>query len=171
MYFIPARKFQPVCSIKCAIERNREKRQKEIKKQENKERKEGRESLMSHGDWLQLLQKVFNTYIRKRDEGQPCISCETTANVRYDAGHFWPTTYGFLRFHEDNVHRQCSNNCNLKKSGNHGEYRIGLIKKIGIDRVEWLDNNRHETVKLSIPEIKEKIQEYRTKTKNLTKKS
>lgn len=169
-FFQPQRPLQYLCPPpnSCSWEYVKKKTQEKIERENREETKKLKEKLMSHGDWLQLLRKVFNAYIRKRDEGQPCISCGTTANVRYDAGHFYPTTYSYLRFNEDNVHRQCSNNCNKHKSGNLLEYRPRLIAKIGEDRVKWLDENCHQTLKLSIPEIKEKIIEYRNKIKTLT---
>lgn len=89
----------------------------------------------------ETAQKVVNKRIRERDIDEPCISCG-----KYDknkqAGHFWPQgSKGFLRYHPDNLHGQC-HNCNHWKSGNLLEYRISLVKKIGEERVQWLDDNR-----------------------------
>lgn len=126
------------------------------------------EKLLTHKDYLQMLQVVFNTYIRIRDKDLPCISCGTLSNVKYDAGHFWNAGNNqFLRFNEDNVNKQCGNNCNVHLSGNFGEYRIGLIEKIGIERVDILEQTRHFTLKLSIAEIKEQILIYKSKIKLL----
>jgi len=122
-----------------------------------------KEKLLSHSDYLKLLQTIFNKFIRLRDDNLPCITCGTQSKVEYAAGHFYPTTYQYLRFNEDNVHKQCNKFCNMMKSGNLLEYRPALINKIGIDRVEVLDNTRHFDLKLSIPEIKEKIIIYKKK--------
>ena len=89
------------------------------------------------------------------------------ANVKYDAGHFYPTTYQYLRFNEDNVHKQCSNNCNLHKSGNFQEYSPRLEARIGMERVQKLHHDRHKRLELSIPELKELIKEYKLKIKQL----
>lgn len=142
---------------------------KETDRKSRKETRAMREGLLTHNDYVQLLQKVFNTYIRLRDKGDPCISCDTPAesNIKWDAGHFYPTTYGYLRFNEDNVNKQCSNNCNLHKSGNFQEYAPRLEEKIGVDRMQKLHNDRHKTIKRSIPEIKDKIKEYKAKIKQL----
>jgi len=79
----------------------------------------------------------FRAWIRKRDEGEGCISCgawnPSDAGHYYSAGH-----YPVLEFNEDNVHRQCKQ-CNWHKGSNAIEYRKGLIKKIGTERVERLD--------------------------------
>ncbi len=81
--------------------------------------------------------KVFRKWIRKRDEGKPCISCGSY-NVS-DAGHYYSAGhYPALEFDEDNVHGQCRH-CNSFLSGNLIEYRKGLLTKIGGDRVEFLD--------------------------------
>ena len=165
--FQQERPLQYVCCFGCSIDYQNTLRANKKAKEWRDEKKIMKEKLLTHKDYIQLFQKVFNTYIRKRDEGKPCISCDTIANVKYDAGHYFPTTYGFLRFHEDNVHRQCSNNCNLHKSGNFPEYTPRLIERIGQERVDWLHANRHKTEKLSIPEIKDKIKEYKLKIKEL----
>lgn len=81
--------------------------------------------------------KVFNAYIRERDKGKPCVSCGSynTAHAShfYSGGH-----YSGLKFNEDNVHSACVR-CNTFLHGNLNEYRIRLIKRIGLERVEKLD--------------------------------
>lgn len=86
---------------------------------------------------------MFNLYIRKRDDKLGCISCGSHDQIQ--AGHYYSAGhYELLRFNEDNVHSQCLR-CNYYLSGNLTHYREGLIKKIGIERVEKLD----EMAKLS----------------------
>jgi len=82
-------------------------------------------------------QIVFNKWIRKRDEGQRCISCGT--GTPEQAGHFYSAGHhNALRFNEYNVNLQCMR-CNYFLSGNLINYRIGLLKKIGVVRVTQLD--------------------------------
>ena len=52
-------------------------------------------------------------------------------------------------------------------SGNLLEYRPRLIERIGIERVEELDSKRHNLLDISIPEIQDKIKEYKERTKKL----
>ena len=154
-FFLPYNALQPVCSVSCLMEYNSE-------RQVKKRVKEIKQGLLKYSDHLNALQIVFNTYIRQRDKSLPCISCGCVTANKWDAGHFWAAgNYSFLRFNEDNVHKQCSNNCNIHLSGNHGEYRVRLIKKIGAERVQWLDDNRHQKLELTIPEIKILIQKYK----------
>lgn len=109
---------------------------------------------------LEKTQKVVNFYIRKRDEGLPCISCGSmNAN---QAGHFF-TVKGFsaLRFNEWNINIQCAG-CNMFKHGNQAMYRIGLVEKIGESAVKELEdiavNNRVK--KWSRFELEEIIKKY-----------
>jgi hypothetical protein len=65
------------------------------------------------------------------------------------------------------VHKQCAP-CNDHLSGNIVEYRRGLIERIGIDRVEWLEGN-HEAKKYTIEEIRAIKAEYTRKAKEVVK--
>lgn len=160
---------QNCCSIPCAVERSHKLNKKKREKELGDKVKEMKVGLMKRGDWLKLLQATFNTYIRKRDEGQNCISCDTPMkNRKGDASHFYATTYTGLRFNEDNVHLACVT-CNQFKHGNLQEYRPRLISKIGLCRVTQLDNQRHSKLELTIEDIKELIAEYKFKTKELNK--
>jgi hypothetical protein len=82
-------------------------------------------------------QNVFNAFIRRRDEGEPCISCGKYRKLQ--AGHFYSAgKHNHMRFLEDNVWGQCLP-CNYYLSGNLLKYRENLIRKIGLKRVEALD--------------------------------
>ena len=94
----------------------------------------------------QLAQKAFNAYIRQRDYGLACISCEqalswgseATGGV-CDAGHYLSVGARVnLRFHEDNCHAQCKH-CNNYLAGNSVNYRLGLLKRRGLECVEALE--------------------------------
>lgn len=91
------------------------------------------------GYWAKRAQNAFNSYIRERDELEPCICCGVHHQGQYHAGHYRSVGGNpELRFEEDNCHKQASH-CNNYKSGNLAEYRIRLIRKIGLSRVEWLE--------------------------------
>lgn len=83
--------------------------------------------LISLSKLLKKAEKVFNSYIRKRDEGLQCISCSNPGN---QAGHYFPVSYSGVRFNEWNVNLQDAY-CNCYAYGNQAMYRIGLVKKIG----------------------------------------
>ena len=101
-----------------------------------------------------------------RDEKEACISCGRHHTGQYHAGHY--RTVGAapeLRFNELNVHKQCSV-CNNHLSGNLIEYRRGLVAKIGIEKVEWLEG-KHEAKKYTIDEIIEIKKHYQQKIKDM----
>ena len=135
-------------------------------KKQRLETKKAKEKLLTHKDYLKLLQKVFNTYIRLRDKDLPCVSCGKNNDKQYHAGHYRSVgSAPHLRFNEINVWKQCAT-CNNYLHGNLIEYRKELINRIGVDKVEWLENYQ-ESNKILIPEIKEQIKLYKHKIKQL----
>lgn len=170
--FVPARMGQVVCSPACALidgPRHAPKARKALADIERKDIKVRKEKLKSRADHLKDTQHAFNAWIRARDAGQPCISCGTTADVQYCAGHYRTTAASpELRFEPLNVNLQCNRNCNMGKSGNLLGYRPGLIQKIGIEAVEWLEGP-HQPKKYTVDELKAMTAEYRAKTKELKK--
>lgn len=173
-YYVKSQSTQQVCSMKCAIAFSKRKAEEKRKKQEKSDRleasrrmRERKEKLKSRSDWLKDLQRVFNEFIRLRDVNLPCISCGRYHNGQYHAGHYRSVgACPELRFNEDNVHKQCSA-CNSHLSGNILEYRLGLIEKIGLERVEFLERKDHPPLKLSVEEIKALIKVYRAKVREL----
>ena len=133
----------------------------------DKQRKILKEKLKSKKDYIQILQKVFNTYIRVRDKDLPCISCGVYKAEEFHAGHYIPTTFQYLRFNEDNCWKQCSK-CNTHLRGNQVAYRIELINRIGLDKVELLEDSRYMGFELSIINLKELIKTYKAKIKSLS---
>jgi len=162
--FVPQRPLQYLCSPTCAVSYAK----KLTYNRHRKENAEMKKSILTHKDYLKILQIAFNNFIRKRDEKLSCISCGTYTAEEFHAGHYIATTYSYLRFNEFNCWKQCSK-CNTHLRGNSIPYRIELIKRIGLKAVEGLENDRHLDLKLSISEIKEMIQEYRFKLKELNK--
>ena len=117
--------------------------------------------------WIKKSQTAFNAYIRARDAGLPCISCGVPdGQGKRNACHYRPAGVNTaLRFNEDNVFGGCER-CNTYQSGNLVNYRIGLIKRIGIEKVEWLESN-HEIKKWSVSELKAIEAQYKAKLKAL----
>ena len=116
---------------------------------------------------MKLAQTACNAYIRARDEGKPCICCGKPDNgeTRH-AGHFLhASSHPELRFEPENIHACCVK-CNVFLSGNLIPYRAELIKRIGIDRVEWLEGPHTVTV-LTIDEIKAVTAKYKAMKKEI----
>lgn len=143
----------------------------QIKKTESKIEKARlnklKSSLVTSSELKKKVQIVFNTFIRQRDQNKPCISCGRQLVGKFDAGHFYSVgNYPALRYHELNCHGQCVE-CNHHKGGNIHEYKIGLIQRIGEDKVNELTQMRNTPRKYTMPELKQLLDFY----KNLTKKS
>lgn len=115
-------------------------------RKDRKERQEGLAKLKRRADYLKEAQTAFNAYIRLRDRlsGYPCISSGRPldwSGNKVDAGHFRSTgSAPHLRFNEDNVHAQ-SKHDNQYLAGNAVDYRIQLVKRIGLQRVEALESD------------------------------
>jgi hypothetical protein len=153
---------QSVCGLQCAVIAAETAKAKQIRK----EHSAAKQKMKSRADWLKEAQAAFNRYIRLRDHDKPCISCGRNHQGQWHAGHYRSVgACPELRFEESNVHKQCAP-CNDHLSGNIVEYRRGLIERIGIARVEWLEGN-HDPKKYTIEEIKAIKAEYTRKAKEL----
>jgi hypothetical protein len=160
---------QMVCSIKCSIEYSKQLEETKKAKEWVKRKKILKEKIKTHKDYVKELQVVFNKYIRLRDKDKPCISCLKPLGSKYDAGHYRSAGGNpELRFKENNVHAQCVY-CNQHLHGNLIDYRINLIKRIGLEEVELLENY-HIPMKYSVPELVELKVIYKDKIKKLEKK-
>ena len=142
--------------------------QKEMQRrafERTKVKKQKTKGVIRVSDLKKEVQKHFNRYIRLRDEGKMCISCGKREISH--AGHYIAQgSTGALRYHEDNVNGQCVK-CNVWDHGNLINYRIGLVKKIGEDRVQWLEDHRNDVKKWQREELNELMDKYKQKIKEL----
>lgn len=179
--FTPARAAQAVCGeIECAIahgqsEKGRAIAGKALAEVGRRDIKVRKEKLKTRADHLREAQAAVNEYVRLRDAHLPCISCDSTPNdnnlmtgSRWDAGHYRSVgACPELRFEPLNIHRQCVK-CNRNLSGNAVEYRIRLVRRIGAEKVAWLEG-LHPPCKYTVEEIKAIKAKYRAMTKELKK--
>lgn len=176
--FTPLRSTAVACSYRCAVEwvnaRNQKLKDKQAKLEAKIDRqltRERKEKLKTRNDYIKEAQVAFNAYIRERDKDQPCICCGQPLNREaigggFDCGHFRSTgSAPHLRYNEDNAHGQ-RKVCNRYGGGRAVDYRLGLINRIGIKRVEALEAD-NEPKKWTIEELKEIKTRYRQKLKKL----
>lgn len=167
---------QFVCSITCAIAytaaqkaKNAEKARVQAAKRERAKTRALRHQLATLPELTKKAQAAFNRYIRLRDKGKPCVSCQKSLGQEpnsYDAGHYRSIgSAAHLRFDENNVHGQCKH-CNCYLSGNAVLYRIGLIERLGLAAVEALETNNAPR-KWSKEELREIAAKYRQKAREL----
>jgi predicted nucleic acid-binding Zn ribbon protein len=164
--FTPARPLQAVCSPRCAAKIGKVKRAKE--KNAEKLRKRALETIP---ELIKVAQREFNSFIRARDAGKPCICCglplgEGEVGGSYDCGHYRSTgSAPHLRFDERNAHAQ-RKRCNRWGAGRAVDYRRGLIERIGLEAVEALEAD-NSIRKWTREELREIAATYRAKRKEL----
>lgn len=146
--------FRQWCSPECGVTLAKQKQAKQREKAEHeKVRSEKarirsvKEGLKTHNQFIKEAQSAVNKYIRVRDENKECISCGTPLISEklgggFDAGHFRSRgSAPHLRFYTLNIHGQCKR-CNRWLGGNYHEYRIGLIERLGIEKVQTIESDQ-----------------------------
>ena len=163
--FSPRNSTQIVCGWECAFELTVQKRIKT----ERKETRDAKLKLKTRAEWAREAQSAFNKYIRERDRGLPCISCDKPASWdgQWHASHFRSVGAApQLRFNLWNVHKSCSV-CNNWLSGNLIEYDPRLRIKIGDSKVDFL-RNANDRKAYSIDYLIRLIKIFKKKTNMLT---
>ena len=171
---------QKVCSPACAhalTNAENAKKAAKAKALEAKQDRAKRQARKTVPELKKAAQIAFNAFIRARDRaaGFDCICCGRPLEWgriggAVDAGHYRSTgSADHLRFREDNCHAQRSE-CNRFGAGRAVDYRIGLVSRIGRERVEALeaDNATHKWTRHELLEIRD---EYRLKARQLELRS
>ena len=135
-------------------------------KQWKKKKAKLKVELMTKKDYEKILQQLVNKYVRMRDKGQPCISCQKPIKGKMDAGHLYAVgNYPSVRFNLKNINGQCIN-CNQYNGGAINDYRLNFVLKYSREDLEELDILAHQQRQYSVTEIKEMIHEFKELTKN-----
>lgn len=139
-----------------------------VERADIKRRKEESKTLP---ELIKEADRAFSDFIRARDRlaGHACISSgrplEWSGN-EVDAGHYRSRgAASHLRYHEDNCHAQ-SKQDNRYLAGNAVEYRIRLIARIGVERVEALEAD-NRVCKWTHDQLRGIRNTYRQKLKDL----
>jgi hypothetical protein len=168
--FTPVLGNAKVCSVACSVKFVEMVKAKTARKKAKAVRaadKASIEAMQPLEYWLKAAQRAFNAWTIKRDAALPCISCGRSNADVWNAGHYVSVgACRTIRFNPDNVHKQCARPSNMDLAGNAIKYRVGLIAKIGVERVEALES-WHKPVKLTIDQAKAIGIEYRAKIKEL----
>jgi hypothetical protein len=142
-------------------------------KKERKEYKDSKDGLKGRRDWTKEAQSAFNAYIRERDKDKLCICCDKPLGFgeiggKFDCGHYRSVgSAPHLRFDERNAHAQ-RKQCNRWGSGRAVDYRIGIIKRLGMEVVEVLESDQAPK-HYSIDDLKSIKALYKSKLKALEK--
>ncbi len=172
-----------VCSEDCAgafavSKRLKEERraEKAAQARERKDTSSRKEAIKTLPQLLKEAQAAVNSYVRARDVDLPCISCGkpppdlSGLHAGRDAGHYRSVgAASHLRFNLDNINAQCVS-CNQFKAGNAADYRLGLIERIGLPRVEALEAD-YSVKKWEKDEVRAIRDEYRAKARELKRET
>ncbi|ARB76481.1 recombination protein NinG [Pasteurella multocida] len=150
-YFVKNKSTQKVCSVDCAIKLSKEESRKKREKIQRSERLATKKRMIAlkeknktHNELIKEAQEAVNKYIRTRDINKRCISCGTPLIAEqlgggFDAGHYRSRgSAPHLRFYTLNIHGQCKK-CNRYHGGNYHQFRIGLIERLGVEKVEQIE--------------------------------
>lgn len=140
--FMRLNTLQTVCSVKCA-------RQVPIvnRKAERAKDRATRERMKPRKKLMQEARDAFNSFIRARDAGLPCICCGAPMGPdrpggAVDAGHYLSVgSAPHLRFEESNVHAQ-RKSCNRPGGTTRDSFRAGMIARVGLAEVERLESDQ-----------------------------
>jgi len=160
----------PLCALNLA-QKQREKADKAKRTAELKVVRAAKARLKTRADWLKEAQVAFNAFIRARDAVRNCICCHRqlgndAVGGAYDCGHYRSVgSAPHLRFDERNAHGQ-TKQCNRWGAGRAVDYRIGLIRRIGLAAVEALEADQTPR-KWTADELKQIRDTYRRKLKEL----
>lgn len=169
--FVPAKLGQKVCGWACGLAiapANQDRARKAIAEVGRKELKAAKERVKTKGQHMREAQAEFNAWIRLRDAGLGCVSCDkpSTWDGQWHASHFRSVgSSPEHRFNPLNVHKACSV-CNNHLSGNILGYRPELERRIGVEAVEAL-LGPSEPKRYTIDDLKAIKAHYRALTKEL----
>lgn len=158
--------WNPECKTVEALEKlSKQKKAAEKKQRQNlKERKKAIETVSQLAN---RVQKLVNEYVRHRDAGKPCISCNKILTGKFDAGHYYNmNNHWNLRYDLQNIWGQCVR-CNRSLHGNLIEYRKKLVAQIGEKGLQRLDSECHVIRKFTKPELYEIMDEFKMKLKEI----
>ena len=145
--FSPYSSTTVVCSINCAIKHTEAKNARLEERRAviaRRELKQAKEAIKKPQEWFNECKTIAQKYARIRDFADGCISCDKGVNWwgQWHGSHFMPAGNNkAVALNLLNIHKACSE-CNNHKSGNLIEYQDRLIKKIGIEKVEWLKSQK-----------------------------
>ena len=167
--FTPDRENVTWCGAECGYLVS----QQELAKKDRIADRAKREAMKDRGDHIEAAQTAFNAWVRARDADLPCICCgkfstsKASIGGKWDAGHYLSRgSHPHLRFDERNVFKQ-RKGCNRPGGTTAASFRLGVIKRIGLEAVEALESTQGYC-KWTIEELIEIKNEYRAKLRALT---
>jgi hypothetical protein len=146
--------------------------QKNPKKAGVTKTKKKKKKLQTRQSCIRALDKYFSLFIRNRDSDEnwyiTCVSCKNKFPWKGSHNcHFIDRAKRWYRWDERNCHAGCAG-CNCYRPEYHmRHYTIFMIITYGEDIVSEMMSNDNKIQKIWTPEIREKLEFYKTKCKEL----
>jgi glutaredoxin len=175
----PDQRIHPACiegyaeALQAKADRVNARKARELAKLDRALVRERKAALKTIPDLIKEADRVFAAWVRERDRqaGHPCISSGQPldwSGNQVDAGHYRSRgAASHLRYHPDNCHAQTKRD-NRYLAGNAIDYRMGLIERIGLSRVEALEAN-NSPHKWQRDELLRIIEQFKAALKELRK--
>jgi hypothetical protein len=112
------------------------------------------------------LDIIFSKYIRKRDEGKPCITCHKPWQSTFQCGHLISRRHQFTKWDETNANGQCPG-CNMFEGGRQLEHAYATDKLYGPGTAESILRRSKEIFRDDPEWTKERIAYFEAKTQAL----
>jgi len=122
-----------------------------------------KKKILTRNQLIKKLTKIFNEYIRLRDNNT-CVICGSTQNPT--AGHLFSCVNHSTKWDEDNVFCQCRN-CNYYHETNAYPFTKWYIEKFGKEKLDKLFFKHNLTAKFSNSDLITMINIYTNKLKEL----
>jgi hypothetical protein len=120
----------------------------------------------ARGVLVRRLDAIYSQYIRL-SEPNVCVTCGEQKHWKeLQNGHFYSRGRYATRWEDLNCHPQCAR-CNVFLKGNYINYTRYMIDRFGREAVDQLEVKSKSTIKISTPELEEKIEYYKKKVKEL----
>ena len=156
-FYCPKKPVKPI--------KSRSKQLKAVKTVSKPKKKETRSQV------VKKLDAVYSQYIRllKSDDDGYCI-CVTCGTKLYwkeiQNGHYFSRKHYATRWNDDNCWPQ-DYRCNVALNGNYIEYTMFMINTYGINFIGEFKKQANTTYKISLQELRDKIDHYSTEVNRL----
>ena len=168
------------CKVEFALSSGKNAYKKIVATVEKKQRtytRKRKKEMLTRSDWIKKVKKACHKYIRLRDNGKKCVTCDKMLMITgrpggdYDAGHYRSVgSAKHMEFHTLNIHGQCKK-CNNPTWGGHDKdvYTKELIKRIGPGLVDKINSDQRDR-KYTIQDLERLEQLFKDKVKALEKR-
>jgi hypothetical protein len=153
------RKICIACITRISKEKAREAKVKQEEKLKNKKQLAKKKKAFSRWTLVKEADRVFSIYIRERDRGKACITCEARWEDNHQNWHFASRRHLNTRWMEKNANWQCPK-CNLWGAGEQFKHWLAIDKLYGRWTAEQIMRLAQDTSKTTDEEILMHIRYY-----------